>query len=233
MKRNLACHMAMLLTALAGTAAAAAQWPVFRLPPGSAQHDLATSLVMNGVRLQTRVLDIAGPIHDVVDELATQFDPPLHALPHGEGWILAGPPDIDWLLVLSPRRDRTFGVVSSLAADQAAGRSGAAHVPAWLPAGVVQRMALQSRDHDKMATQHVFTHALLSDADMAGQVFSRLARAGWTSIGVPATASSFWTHGETEMMLSIVPAATGSGLLAVTTSAVPTWRKRTGSSHDH
>src|SRR5690606_14825971 len=149
--------LAAILAALSSPAVAGGDLPVLKLPPGSVQHDMATSLVMNGIRLQARVLDIAGPILDVLDDIATQFEPPLHALPHGEGWILAVAPGMGWLVTLSPRSHRTFGVVSSLAHARVASK-GPADKPAWLPAGVVQRMSLRSRDHGHVSTQRVFTH---------------------------------------------------------------------------
>jgi hypothetical protein len=213
--------LAAMLAVLQARAAAGGQMPLLTLPQGSVQHELPTSM-MNGVRLQARVLDIAGPVHEALDAIALQFDPPLQALQHGEGWILADRAAPGWLVMLSPRGQRTFGVVSSLSGT-AAGASMRPDIPAWLPAGMVQRMALQSDDGKRISAQRVFTHPSLSAAQLARQVFAGLARAGWASTGVPQAASSTWVHGSTEMSLSVVPTAQGSGILSVTTSPVASW----------
>lgn len=189
--------------------------PLLKLPPGSVQHELPASLTMNGIRMQARVLDIAGPMHEVLEDIALQFDPPLQALQHGDGWILAGTAS-EWLVMLSPRRHRTFAVVSSLS-GRASALAMRTDLPGWLPAGVVQRMALQSEDQGRVSVQQVFTHPSFSSAQLASQVFAGLARAGWASSGAPRAASSTWIRGGKEISLSIVPAAGGSGILSVTT----------------
>lgn len=217
MRRTPFLGLAALLILLHGEAMAGGEMPLLKLPQGSVQHELPGSMMVNGIRLQARVLDIAGPMHEVLEDIALQFDPPLQALQHGEGWILADRVAPDWLVMLSPRRHRTFAVMSRLS-GRPAGVPMRTRLPAWLPAGVVQRMALQSADGDRISTQRVFTHASLSGAQLARQVFAGLARAGWTSEGVPRGASSTWVHGNTEMSLSIVSAARGSGILSVMTS---------------
>jgi len=214
------CLAAMLAVLQAG-AAAGREMPLLSLPQGSVQQDLPES-AMNGVRLQVRVLDIAGPIHEVLDDIALQFDPPLQALQHGEGWILVDTAAPGRMVMLSPRSPRTFGVVSSLSGT-AAGMSRRPDLPSWLPAGTVQRMTLESDDGRRISTQRVFTHPSLSSGQLARQVFARLAGTGWISTGRTQAASSTWVHDSTEMSLSIVPAAQGSGLMSVMTSPVASW----------
>lgn len=222
MMRTLPCGLAAILILLHGATAAGSKMPVLKLSPGTVQHALPTSMVMNGIRLQARMLDIAGPLHDVLEDIALQFEPPLQAVQHGDGWILAGDAAPGWMVMLSPRHHRTLGTVSSLsgAAAEVPVRT---EIPTWLPAGMVQRMALQSDDRGRISTQQVFTHPSLSSAQLARQAFARLAREGWTSTGIPEAASSTWLHGSTEMSLSIVPAAAGSGILSVVTSPNASW----------
>src|SRR5690606_11268393 len=122
-------------------------------------------------------------IHEVLEVIALQFDPPLRAWQHGDGWILTGDAAPDWIVMLSPRHHRTFGMVSSLS-GMATRVPMRMESPAWLPAGMVQRLSLQSEDQARISTQRVFTHASLSPAQLARQVFAGLARAGWTSAGI-------------------------------------------------
>ncbi len=232
MMSRLALGLAATLVLRHGATVAEDRMPLLTLPQGSVQHDLPSSMVMNGVRLQARVLDIAGPMHEVLEDIALQFEPPLQALQHGDGWVLAGSVVPDWLVVLSPRHHRTFAVMSRLSGS-AAGAPLHAHIPAWLPAGVVQRMALQSGDGKHISTQRVFTHSSLSSAQLARQVFAGLARAGWTSAGIPRSASSTWIHGSTEMSLSIVSAARGSGILSVMMSPVASGSGSREHVHEH
>lgn len=211
---------------LHGETMAGGEMPLLTLPQGSVQHELPSSMTVNGIRLQARLLDIAGPMHEVLEDIALQFDPPLQALQHGDGWILADRVAPDWLVMLSPRRHRTFAVMSRLSGGSA-GVPVRTRLPAWLPAGAVQRLALQAADGGRISTQRVFTHASLSGAQLARQVFAALARAGWTSEGAPQVASSTWVQGSTEMSLSIVSAVRGSGILSVMTSPVAAWPEST------
>src|SRR5690606_10767699 len=45
--------------------------PMLNLPPGSFQHELATSLHINGVGMRAQVFDAAGEIQDVMQQIAT------------------------------------------------------------------------------------------------------------------------------------------------------------------
>lgn len=226
MIRTPSLGLAVMLILLHGETTAGSEMPLLTLPQGSVQHELPSSMTVNGIRLQARMLDIAGPMHEVLEDIALQFDPPLQALQHGDGWILADRVAPDWLVMLSPRRHRTFAVMSRLSGGPA-GVPVRTRLPAWLPAGVVQRMALQSADGERISTQRVFTHASLPGAQLARQVFAGLARAGWASEGLPQAASSTWAQGNTEMSLSIVSAARGSGILSVMTSPVAAWPRST------
>lgn len=222
MMRTLPFGLAAILALLHGATMAGSEMPTLKLPPGTVWHVLPTSMMMNGIRLQARILDIPGPLHELLEDIALQFDPPLLAVQHGDGWVLAGDAAPGWMVMLSPRHHRTFGMVSSLSGTATGGPT-RTELPPWLPAGMVQRMVLQSDDQGRISTQRVVTHPSLSSAQLARQVFARLARAGWTSAGIPAAASSTWLHGSTEMSLSIVPAATGSGILSVVTSPTASW----------
>ncbi len=223
-----------LIWLAAGACVAAPALPALRLPPGSSAHGLPAGVLLNQASAAIRVLDIALPMAQAAQMMAGQFEPPLSVLPHGNELILAASPASPWRLILSPRGNRTFGVLSAL--SWARGGAGSVQLdsrPSWLPHGLALRFGFQSHDHGSLATQQVFTHPRLAPADLAKRVHAGLARNGWKPAAMSGSSASAWSRGPLQLMVSVVAAGSGSGLFVLYTEpAMPAGATRAGVQHD-
>lgn len=182
------------------------------LPPGSEQTSLGEGLRLYGMPADIRLLDIPLPVADAVP-LLTARHPSLSDLGVYPGRaVLSGRVGADlWVIMLEPagpRRSR--GSISVLGGKPDTSRASPGR-RLGMPAGARLRLDFAAREQGGQVTHQVWTLALpLSAARRA--VDDGLRRAGWRR-DAARPEPQHWVRGAARLVVSIVEADGGSGIL--------------------
>lgn len=182
------------------------------LPPGSVQTSLGEGLRLYGMPADIRLLDIPVSVADVIP-LLTARHPSLSDLGVYPGRaVLSGRVGADlWVIMLEPagpRRSR--GSISVLGGRPDASRARPGSVP-WMPADARLRLDFAARQQGGQVTHQVWTLPLpLATARRA--VDAGLRRAGWRR-DAARPGPQHWMRGAARLVISIVDADGGSGIL--------------------